>query len=685
MSQPDAHLNLGRNDPCWCGSGKKYKKCHLAGDLANGASAATTFAPQAARTPGVPPIQQTLRTALSQHQAGRLTEAEELYRTVLRVDSKNVDALHLLGVVVNQAGRPLEAIELISKAIFLKPNFANAFSNLGQVLTESQRLDEAESALHKAIALQPTLAEAHHNLGNVMLARRRDSDAAESYRAAIRCNRGYWQAWNNLGQALGKLQETAEAITCYQTAIQLEANYAAPCNSLGLLLNDLGRHEEAASLARRALAIQPHFPEAHNNLGVILQAQEKLEEAETHYRLAVEQKPDYAEALSNLGGAARVLGRTQDAADLCRQAIKLAPLASDPHHNLGIALSDLGDVPGALRSYDRALELKPESALYHWSRALALLVSGDFDGGWDEYEWRWKCKELKPQRMKLAEPEWDGCDPAGKTVFLHCEQGLGDAIQFVRYAGPLAERGAKVIVGCHAPLRTLIATVGGVAATWIDSEPMPAIDYQLSLLSVPRVMKTRLDTIPSHVPYLHADHTRAAAWRERLSTIQSRLKVGLVWAGNRQHQNDRNRSATLASYAPLAQVAGITFVSLQKGEAAAEAMNPPAGMKLLDLSAEITDFMDTAAQIAALDLVITVDTSVAHLAGAMGKPVWTLLPFAPDWRWMIDREDSPWYPTMRLFRRAADGSWETLLARVAEQLGRLAIDQASRALWPIRK
>ncbi len=678
MSQANVGHNLGRNDPCWCGSGQKYKKCHLPSDLARGnvrtlaAGSAVPVALTGAKAIATPSagsaIQRTLRAALEHHQASRLTDAERLYRDVLRQDPRNTDALNLLGVVVSQGGRKEEAIDLMRRAIALRPNFPGAYSNLGQALKELDRLDEAETALRRAIALQRDLAEAHHNLGNVMLARQRNQEAADCYRAAVKHRPGYAQAWYNLGQAMRALEQKEEAIACYRTAINLQPSYAPPCNNLGLLLHEMGRTDEAVTFARRAVAGQPDDAESQNNLGVILQAQGNLEEAAEHYRRAVSLRKPYAEAWSNLGGVARMRGELHEAVECCGKAIELAPESPDPYHNLGIALSDLGDHDRALASFDRALEIKPTSSLFHWSRALALLLGGDFAQGWEEYEWRWRCAELKPSRPLFAEPEWDGSDPSGKTILLYAEQGLGDSIQFVRYASEVAARGARVVVGCHALLRSLLTKVEGVSDTWADGEPRPPIDAQLPLLSLPRVLGTRLDTIPARISYLRAEPLRVQHWKERLATTSGRRKVGLVWAGNRQHQNDRNRSTTLASFGRLAEATDTTFVSLQKGEPAVEAARPPAGMTLLDWGAELNDFSDTAALLEALDLVITVDTSVAHLAGALGRPVWTLLPFSPDWRWLLNRDDSPWYPTMRLFRQPGVGDWPTVMSRVADAL-----------------
>jgi len=304
----------------------------------------------------------------------------------------------------------------------------------------------------------------------------------------------------------------------------------------------------------------------------------------------------------------------------------------------------------------------------HWNLALALLVQGHFPEGWEEYEWRWKTKGLLSPRQLLPQPLWDGRPLAGRAILLHAEQGLGDTIQFIRYLPLVAQRGGRVIVECQPELQRLVQAMTPDIPVLARGQPLPDFAFQCPLLSLPKALGTTLATIPATVPYLHADAQNVQMWRDRLAGHGSALKVGLIWAGNPHHKNDRNRSVKLASLAPLAQVPGVQFYSLQKGAAAAQAKTPPPGMDLIDRTDDLQDFADTAAMIANLDLVIAVDTSVVHLAGALAKPVWTLLPYCPDWRWLLKRQDSPWYPTMRLFRQPEIGDWDSVIQQLAAAL-----------------
>jgi hypothetical protein len=373
----------------------------------------------------------------------------------------------------------------------------------------------------------------------------------------------------------------------------------------------------------------------------------------------------------SLGSALRRLRRFEEAADACRKAIELNPTSPMERYNLGVVYLDQCRIAEAIACLREAVELKPTEPLPHWGLALALLVDGQFAEGWKEYEWRWECTELFPARPKFSQPTWDGSDLSGKTILLHSEQGFGDAIQFARYATLLARQEARVILQCSPMMRRLFATIPGVHAIHCEPEPLPRFDVHCSLLSLPRTLGTTLETIPAQIPYLSANPDLAAAWKQRLAAIAGKRKVGIAWAGNPDHQRDQDRSCGLAALAPLASHADVALISLQKGPAASQTAAPPPGMILHDFTPELETFADTAALIANLDLVITVDTSIAHLAGAMGKPVWTLLAFAPDWRWLLNRTDSPWYPTMRLFRQPSPGDWGSVVAAVCEQLGLL--------------
>ncbi|MGD0388316.1 MAG: tetratricopeptide repeat protein [Tepidisphaeraceae bacterium] len=645
-----------------------------------------------------------LQMAQEQHRAGRFAEAEGLYRQILSQLPDNLGAMHPLAVLLAQQGRGNEALPLMRRVVQLQPQAAAAHSDLGNLLRDQGRLDDAVAALRCAIALQPDWAPAHGNLANVLRDQGRTDDAVAAYRRAIQLKPDYFEAYSNLGNALVDKGNLNEAITCYQRAIQLMPGFAMAHNNLGVALKKMGRLDEALAAFRRAIELVPEYPDAHNNLGQALEAIGRLDEAIAAYHRAIQLKPDLAGAFSNLGNALLDQRRVNDSISACRRAIEIQPDMAEAHNNLGNALSDSGCLDEAIAAYRQALRLKPDYAqalnnlggalidsgrfdepqsLFrramqidpefpdaHWNLALFLLLHGNFAEGLPEYEWRWKVKKvLRPP--PFSQPRWDGHDLNGQTILLQAEQGFGDAIQFIRYAPLVAARGARVIVQCPVDLKRLFSRMPiffGMPGSQVlaAGEPLPKFDFHCPLLSLPLAFKTDLHSIPSSVPYLQADPELVETWRGKLPTGDNRRRIGLAWAGSATHVNDRNRSILPANFAPLAQVKDDAFYSLQKGDSAKSL--PPAGMSLIDFTYYLKDFADTAAMIENLDMVISVDTSVAHLAGAMGKPVWLLLPCNPDWRWMLQRLDSPWYPTMRLFRQKRAGEWRAAIEETAAAL-----------------
>jgi tetratricopeptide (TPR) repeat protein len=680
-------------------------------------------------------IQQAFDLALQHHRAGRLREAEQLYRQILAQKPEHADAMHLLGVLAHQVGRNDVAVGLIHRAIALNPNNAKAHSNLGSALKDNGQLDEAVAACRRAIALNPNLPEAHNNLGGVLKDKGQLDEAIAAYRRAIALKPNYPEAHNNLGVALKEKGQLDGAITAYRQAIAFNLNLPEAHNNLGIALKDNGHLDEALTAFRQAIALNPNFPEAHSNLGNALREKGQLDEALAACRRAIALRPNYSEAYSNLGNAlasqgeldeaiaayrqaiafnsnlpeahynlGNVLkdkgqldgaiaayrqaiafnpnlpeahgnlgnalkdkGQLDEAIAAFRQAIALNPNFPEAHYNLGNVLKDKGQLDGSIAACRQAIALRPDYADAHFNLSLSLLANGCFQQGWEEYEWRWKCKDLSTPR-NFAQPQWDGRPLEGRTILLYTEQGFGDALQFMRYLPLVAERGGRIIVECQAELQRILQTIAGKWQVVARGQPLPAFDLHCPLLSLPRVFGTNLANVPNIVPYLHADAEDASGWQHRLADYSPRVKVGLAWAGSPTHTNDRNRSIKLARLAPLGRAPGVRFFSLQKGAAAAEARTPPPGMELVDWTQDLKDFAGTAALIANLDLVIAVDTAVVHLAGAMGKPVWTLLPYVPDWRWLMGREDSPWYPTMRFFRQPSRGEWAGVVQRVADAL-----------------
>jgi tetratricopeptide (TPR) repeat protein len=531
-------------------------------------------------------------------------------------------------------GRNDLAVDLIRRALALDPNYAEAHSNLANALKDNGQLDEAVAACRHAIALRPSYAEAHNNLGNALIGK-------------------------------GRLEE---AIAVFRRAIALNPNLSGAHNNLGNALKDKGQLQEAIVAYRQAIALRPNYAEAHNNLSAVLIDEGQLEEAIAACRQAIVLRPDYAEAYINLGNAMMGEGRLEEAIAAYRQAIALRPNYAEAHNNLGNALKDKGQLEEAIAAFRQAIDFDPDSPQAHNNYSYALLGRGDLQQGWQELEWRWKCNFSHSPHRDFTQPQWDGCSLEARTILLQTEQFFGDALQFIRYFHTVAQQGGTIVIECQAELQRLFQTMARGCQVVARGQPLPAFDLHCPLLTLPRIFGTTLANIPNTVPYLHADAEDAGRWQQRLSDHCRVVKVGLVWAGSPTRPNDRNRSMKLARLAPLGHAPGVCFFSLQKGDAAAQAKTPPPGMELIDWTEELNDFADTAALIANLDLVIAVDTAVAHLAGAMGKPVWLLVPFPPDWRWLLDRADSPWYPTMRLFRQETPGDWDSVIRRVAAEL-----------------
>jgi tetratricopeptide (TPR) repeat protein len=575
--------------------------------------------------------------ALQYHQAGRVQEAERLYRQCLTVNPRHADSLHLLGVAAHAEGRHLQAADLISRAIEINAEEASFHSNLGTALWKLGRLDAAVASYRRALELRPGYAKAHFNLATVL--------------------------WKQ-----GCL---TEAGACYRTALAFKPDYAEAWDNLGTVLKAQGKRDEAIASYRRAIEVSPNYPEAHNNLGTALLEQGRTEEAIGCYRKALSLKPDYPEAHFNLGTAIWDLGQPNAAVACYRTSIALRPHDTDALLNLGTALKELGQLDEAAACYRKVLALEPQHPEAHCNLGIVLLAQGELAEGWQEHEWRWQTPQLITARRDFAQPQWRGEMAAGSTLLIHAEQGFGDTIQFCRYARQAAARGLRVILEVQQPLVRLLRNLPGADRVIARGAALPAFDLHCPMLSLPLALGVTLGTIGPFDPYLHADPAQVAAWQTRLAgTLGPWPRIGLAWAGNpRNHSRglaavDRRRSLAPSRLAPLFKLRGLRFVSLQK-----DGLRAPVEFPLTDVMDEIQDFADTAALIANLDLVISVDTAVTHLAAALGKPVWLLDRFDACWRWFTGRRDSPWYPGLRLYRQPQPGDWESVLAEVMGDLG----------------
>ena len=579
-------------------------------------------------------VADALQQGVIYHERGELAQAEAFYARVLEAEQENVHALRLLGLIRYAQGLPQQAVELISTSVRIKPDFAEAHAELGNLLQALNRHEEAIGCYQKALVLKPDLAQAH----------------------------------NNLGVALQALNRLEEAVASYQKALTLKPEYAEAHYSLGATLQAQDRYQEAIGCYEKALALVPDDAQAHNNLGVALQALNRLEEAVASYQKALALEPAYAEAHHNLGTALQALDRYEEAIGCYEKALVLKPDLAEAHNNLGVALQALNRHAEAVASYEKTLALKPDLAEAHWNEALALLSLGDFHRGWTKFEWRWQTKNFPSPRRNFPQRHWQGENLEGKTILLHAEQGFGDTIQFVRYAPLVAARGGRVILEIQAELKGLICGLPRIEKVISKGEAPPDFDVHCPLLSLPLIFASTLETIPSAVPYLQPLADRVTKWSKLLGHAE-RLQVGITWSGRPTYgKTDYKRSIPLALLAPLLGTPGARFVGLQKDIRQSDAATLDTVTDFLTFSEELGDFSDTAALLSVLDLVISIDTAVAHLAGALGKPCWTLLPFSADWRWLIAREDSPWYPTMRLFRQPAIGDWQEVLRRIEKEL-----------------
>jgi len=586
--------------------------------------------------------EQIFNIALRYYQAGELRQAEQLYHQILQEDPHHLDALHMLGLVAVRLGKHVMACNYIRQALRIKPDLAEAHSNLGNILLEMGQLDEAVNCYREAIRLKPHFADGHSNLGNAL-------------------------------RQQGKLEAAA---TSLREALRLKPDFADAHNHMASVLRDEGKLEEAVTRYKIALRLKPNFVAAHSNLANALREQGKLNEAKASLELALHLQPDFADAHSNLGNVHRDQGNLNQAVACSRRALLLKPENPEFHSKLGIGLKHLHRLDEALTCFQQALRVNSDYVPAHVGRAHALLLAGDYAQGWPEYEWRWKTKTLKNWRVQTEaispQPPWDGGPLTGRTILLKTEQGLGDTLQFIRYAPLIQQRGARVVVWSYTPLLSLLRTCPGIHYVLACDEPPPAFDVQTSLLSLPGLLGTTLATVPADVPYLSADPVLVAHWRRELSTIPG-FKIGIVWQGRPGHEEDRFRSVPLTAFAPLARLEGVHLFSLQVGPGSEQIAALAGRFPVTDLGSRFdpASFADAAAVVKNLDLVVTVDTALAHLAGALGSPVWLALPFSPDWRWLLGREDSPWYPSMRLFRQPQPGQWPAVFERIAEETRKL--------------
>ncbi len=678
-----------------------------------------------------------IQNALVHHQAGRLDQAVQIYQQVLAADPRHAGAMHLLGLAELQAGRAESAVSWIRRAIELDGGQAAFHANLGEAHRSVGRYDEARACYLQALRLNPQLAEAHCNLGialeqqgeraeavahfaraaaikpeyavaqrrlgvalqllgrpdeaavalgraielnardlearfvlaGMLQAQRRFPEAEAEYRAALAVHPQFAEAHNGLGVLAQAQYQPQQAIAHYAEALRIRPHYFEAHYNWGTALAAQGLQAEATARYRDAIACRPESADAHCRLGTALQRLGRLDEASAAYRQAIHLHPGYVAALCNLGTVLHEQGRADEAIECFERALHADPEAAETYNHLGKALHQSGHSDRALDCYRRCLQRAPDFPDAHHNLAILLLGKEQFAEGWTEYAWRLKCKHI-PSRP-FTQPLWHGEPLAGRTLLLHAEQGLGDTLQMLRYVSHARQRGGRVLLEVQ-PQLVALARASGFSEVLPGGAELPGFDVHAPLLSLPGIFGTDAQSMAKSVPYLSADPRLVAIWREKLSSVDG-FRVGIAWQGNPQNQRDRTRSMPLACFAPLAAVAGVKLLSLQKGHGSEQLAH--ADFPIIDLGSQLDvadgSMWDTAAAIQCLDLVITCDSALAHLAGALGAVGWVALARFADWRWFEHRADSPWYPSLRLFRQQDAGDWPEVFRRMTDELSHL--------------
>lgn len=645
-------------------------------------------------------------------------EAIRLFDRVLEIKPDYAEALNNRGAALRDLQRFEQALDSYDRALQIKPDYADALNNRGNVLRELKRDQEALDSYQLALQIKPDYAEAWCNRADVLFSMKDYQAAIANYDQALAIKGEYPEALNNRGNALHYLGLLPQALICfdrllelrpgdasasnnrgnvlldshqyeqalfnYEQALRIRPDYAEAFSNRAAALHKLARYDEALESVDQALAINPEYLDAMFNRGDILLTLNRFQQALACFDQVLQHKPDHVEALNYRGSCFYGLEDFELALQSYQQALGIRPDYADALYNAGTVLHELKRLPEAIVSYQKAVALNSEYVDAQWNLGLCQLQLGDFLHGWRQYEWRWRRSEYQSQVRQFPQSCWTGeQDLSGKTLFVHAEQGLGDTLQFCRYVRLLADLGAKVILEVQPPLLKLLESLEGVAQLTSRDKPLTSFDYHCPLLSLPLVLNTAIDSIPNSVPYLFVDHQRVLDWRQKLAG--DGFKIGINWQGNRAGKVDIGRSFLLENFRQIAAISGVRLISLQKNEGAEQLQLLSDDFKVEVLNSAFDTgpdaFLDTAAIMLNLDLVITSDTSVAHLAGALGCPVWVAVKFVPDWRWLLEGEENPWYPTMRVFRQVRRGVWSDVFAEIYVQL--LTLLKRSVATFPL--
>jgi tetratricopeptide (TPR) repeat protein len=606
----------------------------------------------------------TLQSAVRLLQSGQADEASRLLADLLKHEPNNADALALTGLAHAHRNQNEEAARFMSRALALNPHHAATQFNYANVLRKLERWSDAEQAYARVLALKPDHVEARRQRGHMLAEMKRDADALNELDRVPTDNIQTLTLRAKLRLNTGRL---SDAFADYELIVALDPKNWEAWNNRGIVLDKVERYEDALQSYDRALALAPTNLNAMHNRGAALLCLSRFDEALPLFEHLIATDPSHADNWSCHGVALASLMRLDEALASFEKGLTLDPESMRAGNGKGMALVALGRPQEAIAQYKKVAALHPGNPMTHGNLAFAELVSGNLIEGFVNYEWRRKDGPIGKSQRDYPQPEWTGEDLTGKRLLLHPEQGLGDVVQFARFVPQLTAQGAHVILETPPALTTLMRTLDGSPTVVSTGDPLPHFDLHGPLMSVAHRLGLTLETIPAAVPYLHPDEAKRSAWREKLAPLKGK-RVGICWSGHRIHRNDHARSIPFAAFAPALDVPGLSFVSLQREVRETDEAQLRAHPHISDWMNEVTDFADTAALISELDLVVTVDTSVAHVAGALGRPVWILITSAPDWRWLLNRSDSPWYPTARLFRQSTLGDWRSVIAGVQDAL-----------------
>jgi tetratricopeptide (TPR) repeat protein len=602
---------------------------------------------------------------------GQLGDAVASYDRAIGINPDYAQAFYNRGTAQLELRQLAAAVVSYDRAISINPDYAQAFFNRGNAQQELKQFDAAVASYDCAISINPDYAEAYSNRGAAQQELGQLNAAVASYDRAIDIKPDFAEAYSNRGNALKELNQLDAAVASYDQAIGIKPDFAQAYSNRGNALKELKQLDAAVCSFDHAIRIQPDYAEAHSNRGNALKELKQLDAAVASYDRAIGINPDYAQAFYNRGTALQELGQLDAAVASYDRAISIKPDHAKAYSNRGTAQQQLRQLDAAVASYDHAICIQPDYAHAHWNKSLALLLSGKFSNGWELYEWRWHREGAEQFKRDFKQPLWLGAEPLqGKTILLHSEQGLGDTLQFCRYARLVAASGARVIAEVPKALIGLLQGLEGVTE-WVEmGKPLPLFDFHCPLLSLPLAFKTNIGSIPNRQAYLRGNREKMAKWENKLGA-KTKRRIGLVWSGSTIHENDHNRSIRLSSlldYLPEKH----DYVSLQKELRDVDKASLEGCVRLKHFGEALTDFSETAALCELMDLVISVDTSVAHLSGALGKTTWVLLPYVPDWRWLLDRDDSPWYSSASLYRQDTDRDWKSVFTRIRADLTRLS-------------